>query len=150
MQRTEGQFNFRFKYGSLVQRHGFTQVPNILIRERKMLGLTQSELTLAIYLLSYEYDGIESWPSLAEMERKSGMSSATVHKAKRGLATKGYLKMSGRGVRMTSRYSLAGLRKKLRDIGYVITRSDLARRKISEEEYSKLMDADAVEKHLFR
>jgi DNA-binding transcriptional regulator YhcF (GntR family) len=86
--------NFQAKYGRRILYFGFTQTPNLLIRKWKSLGLTSWEFVLLLYLMSY---GLapeiidQVCPSLIEMSRNTGLSTATIHKAKQGLVNKGFI-----------------------------------------------------------
>lgn len=143
--------DFRFKYGTLVVKLGFVQVPNMLVRNRKSLNLTRSEQELAIILLSYEFNGTTSCPSFVEIAKKNGMSSRTIHEAKSGLESKQYLRINRtqRNKYKTHQYDLSGLRKKIRKLAGIILDNQFIEKKILEEEYRNLKKIDSREEGLF-
>ena len=143
--------DFLFKYGSLVAKLGFVQIPNILVRNRKALNLTGSEQELAMILISYEFSGVVSFPSLKQITNQNGMSSSTIHSAKKGLENKRYLSIdrSKPNKYKTHQYDLLGLRKKLRAVAKNVLDYQFIKEKISEEEYWKLIEKDNQQEALF-
>jgi len=115
MKKDSNKCNFLIQYGLRVRSFGFTQVPNILFREQKALGLTNPELILLVHFISYDLN-LEhfSYPSLKQISRKTGMASKTIHRAKRGLIRKGFIvplkSKNGYGTKI---YSLIPLKEKL-------------------------------------
>jgi|GEM_PF-2216453 DNA-binding MarR family transcriptional regulator len=86
-----------------------------LVRNMKALGLTATEVILLEYLLSHVSKGdARVSPSLKEMHRATGFAPGTIHAAKRGLVSKGFIKiLNERNKKRTNTYDLAPLREKL-------------------------------------
>ena len=147
--------NFRFKYGALISHFGFTQVPNFLVKNRKLLGIGRSEMDLVCALLSYEFDGATSCPSLSGISKRNGIAYATIWSAKKKLEKKGYLRVKiGNekylsGPYRNNQYDLSGLRRKLREIARVKLQEQFFDKKISNADYERLINTDAHEKHIF-
>ncbi len=143
---------FRLKYGILVAEDGFTQIPNILLRNRKRLKLTRTELELILFFMSHEYGSTTSNPSLRKIAKQSGASEATIHHARAGLENKGYLKVdrSMKNPRYgTYSYDLTGLRILLRKLAQLKLKDCLLWGKIKDAEYQKLKARDAMDQILF-
>ena len=88
-----------------------------LIRNMKELEITASEIIFLEYLMSHgftwEADCTVS-PSLKEMHRATGLATATIHAAKRGLVGKGFINiLNERNKKRTNTYDLAPLREKI-------------------------------------
>jgi len=94
-------------------------VSYVLVRQMKEMELTASEVIFLEYLMSHGF----TWeadcsvsPSLKEMHRVTGLATATIHTAKRGLIAKGFIKISDeRNKKRTNTYNLVPLREKLEE-----------------------------------
>jgi hypothetical protein len=90
-------------------------VSTVIVHNMKTLGLTATEVILLEYLLSYSSEG-ESHvaPSLKEMHRATGFAPGTIHAAKRGLISKGFVTiLNERNEMRTNNYDLSLLWEKL-------------------------------------
>lgn len=140
--------NFQAKYGKRTASFGFTQVPNLLLQEKKELGLTNSESIMLSYLMTYgratEIMDIIC-PSLKEMAQKTGLSTATIHKAKNGLVKKGFIKIIKKNnVYQTNSYSLLPARKKLNQLATKKIQRQFWSGKMEREKYDELMGDHAI------
>lgn len=155
MSREESIANqFRLKYGSLVTHFGFTQVPNLLLRHQKKLRIKNSDMILVLNLMSYEYDKPISSPAFRTIMRSTGMSSRTIHEAKKRLERLGYLvrNKSKKTQFNTDEKSLTGLTKMMRILARVLIEHELKEDRCSEDRRETLRDLlhwDEGEEHLF-
>lgn len=129
---------FKMKFGSIVEKQGFTQVPNILIRERKALKISRVELELILNFMSYEFNGTSSYPSLLKLARHNGTTETTIHKAKTSLETKGYIQRIGVSPFGTVVFSLGGIKRRIEAIAEIKLDKQCIDRDISEEEYNDI------------
>ena len=86
-------------WGNEILDGGFLQVPLLLLRNYKAFGLTDSELCLALVVLSYKFSGSDPWPSTGTIARLMGKKPDAVFKASRSLKEK----------KMLSRYEKDGV-----------------------------------------
>ena len=70
---------------------GFLQVPTKLLHLYHEIGLTDSELCLALVVLSYKYNESNPWPSTATIARIMGKKPDAIWKTARSLKDKGLL-----------------------------------------------------------
>ena len=75
-------------WGNEILDGGFLQVPLSLLRNYKAFGLTDSELCLALVVLSYKFSESDPWPSTATIARLMGKKPDAVFKASRSLKEK--------------------------------------------------------------
>jgi len=141
--------NFQLKYGKAVQDFGFVQAPNILFRHKKRLGLTSSELIVLVYLLSYYREAFEpiSLASLKTLSRNTGLSTATVHRAKVGLVKKGFMKSTKPrkpNKYGTNYYDFVCLRVKLDAFAKNLIRMKLIEGKVSDEKAGDLIGDQTI------
>ena len=142
--------DFKFRYGTLVQKEGFAQIPNLLIRHRKALKLSAAEQYLAIYLLSFDHDGLGCSPSLERMGKITGMSSSTIHNAKKGLVAKGYITVfPAKHKKQPNSYRLDGLRKALRALAVRRLKDRFLKGRVSEQEMNEWLRKDTGEDAFF-
>lgn len=135
--------NFNIKYGSLIARYGFTQIPNLLIKHWKVLGLTKSEYLLALNLLVYDHTDSACFPSLKEIAVHTRMSSATVSKAVKGLEEKKLFEIRRRNG-MTSIYNSIGLRRKIRALAKTQLENSYIHNEINEDEFKSILQKDSM------
>ena len=66
-------------FGEPVMGHGFTAVPNILVRAQSRLGLTSTQFNIVVQLLSYWFDPKRPpFPTKAELAQRIGVNPTTV------------------------------------------------------------------------
>lgn len=69
---------FVSKWSEKILEHGFTAVPNLLLRHRADLGLTPTECLVIIAIDSFRWTNQYPWPSLEALSKRSGFSTRTV------------------------------------------------------------------------
>ena len=80
-------------FGTAVMSHGFTGVPNILVRGQKRLGLNAAQFNILVQLLSYWMDPAKPpFPSKRKLLERLEMSETTLQKHIRALEAQGFLK----------------------------------------------------------
>ena len=135
--------NFQVKYGRRTLYFGFVQTPNLLIQNKKALGLTTSELFLLQYLMSYgSAHEIADWvyPSLKEMSKMTGLSTGTIHAAKDGLVNKGFIEiLKKENPYGTNYYNLFPIREKLEHIATRKIEQQFVNKKMNQKKYDELM-----------
>lgn len=81
-------FEFSAKWSQVVAKQGFTQIPNALLRSRKQLGVTTTELYILIVLESFRYDNWRApYPSLQLLSEITGLHRQTIYRATAKLET---------------------------------------------------------------
>lgn len=66
-------------FGTKVYSHGYTGVPNILLRAQNRLGITPTQLTIIVQLLSYYYDPLRPpFPTKRELAKRIGITEQTL------------------------------------------------------------------------
>lgn len=108
-------------FGAKVYSHGYTGVPNILLRAQNRLGITPTQLTIIVQLLSYYYDPDRPpFPTKRELAKRIGITEQTIRintKALEdaGLVTREQWKTTA-GDYGSNRYHLTGLISKLKKL----------------------------------
>lgn len=108
-------------FGSKVYSHGYTGVPNILLRAQNRLGITPTQLTIIVQLLGYYYDPLRPpFPTKRDLAKRIGITEQTIRiniKAleEAGLVTREQWKTSA-GDYGPNRYHLTGLIYKLKKL----------------------------------
>ena len=79
-------------FGKPVLDHGFTALPNILVRGQKRLGLNPVHFNILVQLLSYYIDPKRPpFPTKQQLIDRLGVSKTTLQKHVRELEQRGYL-----------------------------------------------------------
>ena len=109
---------FESLYGKAILNFGFTQVPNLLIRNMKELKLRGVDVIFLEYLLSHEFsweNGFKVYPSMKTMSAVTGIAYGTINEAKKRLVARGFIGivMNERNKYRTNTYDLIPLRQKL-------------------------------------
>lgn len=65
--RPPAQYTFDHKWSSAIAKHGFTSVPNLLLRHYSSIGINAPELRVIIALESYRWDDREPYPSIGSL-----------------------------------------------------------------------------------
>ena len=108
-------------FGSQVYSHGYTGVPNILLRAQKRLGISPTQLNIIVQLLSYYYDPHRPpFPAKRELAKRIGITEQTLRiniKAleEAGLVTREQQKTAA-GDYGSNRYHLNGLIDRLKKL----------------------------------
>lgn len=108
-------------FGPAVMSHGFTGVPNILVRGQKRLGLNTAQFNILIQLLSYWMDPAKPpYPSKRNLLERLEMSETTLQKHIRALEAQGFLEReqqtTAAGDFGSNIYHLDGLVRKLKKL----------------------------------
>jgi DNA-binding Lrp family transcriptional regulator len=107
--------SFDDRYGSRVLLFGFTQIPNILIRKLKELDISPTDLSIILYVESYEDDSFHAVSSIANA---LNLHPNTIRTSIRKMEKMHYLKRIY-NTGSASHYDFSGLRSKIR--AYSIT-----------------------------
>lgn len=105
-------------FGSDVIAHGYTGVPNIMVRAQSRLGLNAAQFTILIQLLSYYMDPWRPpFPTKRQLRDRTGLSDATLKKHMKALENAGFIQreqqVTGAGDFGSNIYHLDGLIAKL-------------------------------------
>src|SRR3989338_5979300 len=137
------------KFGHTIASQGYTQVPNLLLEYQKELKISNSELRLLLHILQHRWDNNpgKTHPALKKLIKFSGMSSATIHRAKDKLIEKGYLKTLKmlRNPYRTHSYDITGLLTALRVEFHRTMQKKLESGAISKKEYEGYLEDTKLE-----
>lgn len=89
--RSREEFRFDARYGRLIRKAGIGTIPFALFYYQAELSLTPQEVWLMGYVLSHRWTAELPYPAVREMARRSGVTTKTLEKYKKGLEDKGYL-----------------------------------------------------------
>ena len=108
-------------FGAKVYSHGYTGVPNILLRAQNRLGITPTQLTIIVQLLSYFYDPLRPpFPTKRELAKRIGITEQTLRINIKALEDAGLVKReqwtTAAGDYGSNRYHLTGLIEKLKKL----------------------------------
>lgn len=127
-------------FGAKVYSHGYTGVPNILLRAQNRLGINSTQLTIIVQLLSYYYDPLRPpFPTKRELAKRIGITEQTLRiniKALEdaGLVTREQWKTAA-GDYGSNRYHFTGLINKLKKL-----EPDFEEERIEKEQSRKLTE----------
>lgn len=92
-------YSFASKWSNEVERQGYTQIPNILIKCQGHLGLSDGELITLIQLQSFWYhEKNRVFPSIKHLADYSGKSYNPIQKRLSSLEKKGFISKTQRFV----------------------------------------------------
>lgn len=89
--RPREDFRFDARYGRLIRKAGIGTVPFAIFYYQAELDLTPQEVWLIAYVLAHRWTSELPFPAVREMSRRSGLTTKTIQKYKKGLEEKGYL-----------------------------------------------------------
>lgn len=73
-------------FGGEVMSHGYTGVPNIMVRAQSRLGVNAAQFNLLVQLLSYYMDPLRPpFPTKRQLRERTGLSDATIKKHMKAL-----------------------------------------------------------------
>ncbi len=109
------------KWGAPVTEQGYTQVPNLLLKGQRRLGLNLSQLAVIIHLMSYWWTvGRNPFPSKQKLHEQIGLSPRQIQRILSDLDELGLVKRivrsSSAKARLANEYDFSGLIAKLEDI----------------------------------
>ena len=99
--------------------HGYTGVPNIMVRAQSRLGVNAAQFNLLVQLLSYYMDPLRPpFPTKRQLRERTGLSDATIKKHMKALEQAGYIRREQQTTQAgdfgSNIYHLDGLVKKLK------------------------------------
>lgn len=108
-------------FGTGVIGHGYTGVPNILVRAQSRLGLNPAQFNILVQLLSYYMDPARPpFPTKRQLRDRTGLSDATLKKHLRALEQAGFIRreqqITTSGDFGSNIYHLDGLIQKLKKL----------------------------------
>lgn len=108
-------------FGSDVMRHGYTAVPNIMVRAQSRLGLNAAQFNILVQLLSYYMDPARPpFPTKRELQERTKLSDATLKKHLKALEQAGFIRREQQVTRCgdfgSNIYHLDGLIEKLKKL----------------------------------
>lgn len=69
------QYSFDKKWSPAIAAHGFTALPNLLLKNYKALGITTPELRIIIAIELHRWDDKQPWPSIGTLASIAGITS---------------------------------------------------------------------------
>lgn len=108
-------------FGSDVMGHGYTAVPNIMVRAQSRLGLNAAQFNILVQLLSYYMDPARPpFPTKRELRERTKLSDATLKKHLKALEQAGFIRREQQVTRYgdfgSNIYHLDGLIEKLKKL----------------------------------
>lgn len=108
-------------FGSKIMDHGFTAIPNILLRAQGRLGLTTTQFNILAQLLSYYFDPSKPpFPSKRELATRIKITPQTLRINIKALEDAGFLvreqRLTSSGDFSSNTYHLDGLVEKLKKL----------------------------------
>jgi len=108
-------------FGSKIMSHGFTAIPNILLRAQSRLGLTTTQFNILTQLLSYYFDPSKPpFPSKRELANRIKITPQTLRINIKALEDAGFLireqRKTSSGDFGSNTYHLTGLVNKLKKL----------------------------------
>ncbi|MHB1132952.1 MAG: helix-turn-helix domain-containing protein [Chloroflexota bacterium] len=89
--RGREEYRFDARYGRLIRKAGIGTIPFALFYYQAEMELSPQEVWLIGYVLSHRWTAELPYPAVRELARRSGVSTKTIEKYKKGLEEKGYL-----------------------------------------------------------
>lgn len=111
------------KWGAEVMAKGFTVVPNLLLSQQHVLGLSNPQCMLLLHLLTYWWEPKRSpFPSKAALAQRMGLSERQVQRHISDLIKLGFLgrhqeTIRGKKGRFIVSFDMSGLVRKLQSLG---------------------------------
>ena len=108
-------------FGTDVMGHGYTGIPNIMMRAQSRLGLNSAQFNILIQLLSYYMDSERPpYPTKRELRNRINVSDTTLKKHIRDLEQAGFVRRQQRFTKAgdfgSNIYHLDGLINKLKKL----------------------------------
>lgn len=83
-------------WGKRILEHGFTSVPNTIVRNATRAGLTGREFQLVMIIMGYKHDETDPYPSQALLASHLGTSERNIRKVVASIEQKGLIYVSKR------------------------------------------------------
>jgi hypothetical protein len=110
--RLNQEYGFDKKWSPAIAAHGFTSIPNLLLRQYESLGITAPELRMIIVIEMHRWDDREPHPSVATLAKLIRTSPRRAREIITSLHTKGLILRTVRDYK-TSTYNYDRLIHKL-------------------------------------
>ena len=110
---TNSNYNFSAKWPPELAADGFTIIPNVLIRNKARLGITDPEFAIIISLTLFRWDQRNPYPAVATLCDYMGKGDSTVRDITRSLEDKGLINRIQRNNQPTE-YDFSPLTEKLK------------------------------------
>jgi hypothetical protein len=112
---------FEEKWGRDVARLGFTQVPSLLLKAQRRLGLKPTHLAVILQILDHWWDPERpAWPGKKLLSDKLGINPRQVQRVIAELESRGYIRRVERhhasGGKTSNQYDFTGLVNELKKI----------------------------------
>lgn len=119
--KAEKQSSTQRIFGAKVMDHGYTALPNILMRGQKRLGISTTQFNIIAQLMSYWFDPARApFPSKRELAQRMGITEQTLRINIKALEERGLVKReqwtTPAGDYGSNRYHLDGLVKALKKL----------------------------------
>ncbi len=106
------------KFGGAVVKHGYTMLPNLLLRAQGRLGLTPSQFNVLVQLIEHWWDADKNpYPAKETIARRMGKSPRMIQRYLTELEEAGFIKrierFTGHKAQTANAYALDGLVGKL-------------------------------------
>lgn len=115
MDRRNSSNPFTDKWPDDIEKRGYSQIPNCLIRCRSELGLNTSELSILLQLMVFDFGKNKIvWPSHKTLAKQAGLSCSAIRGNIVSLESKGFIKREFQ-TGTSNRYDLLPIIDKLRN-----------------------------------
>jgi len=84
--------SFEDRWSPTVVQHGYTQVPNYMLKYQAELGLTKSELVVLLQLMAFDFGSRTAEPAHSTLAKSIGVTASTVRHNIVSLEKKGFIK----------------------------------------------------------
>ena len=109
-------FSLDSRWSSEVLAHGFTAIPNLLLKHRNALGITTTELYVFLTLESYRWDNKNlPFPSLDSISMRTGLHRQTVYRSIKRLEERNLI-LKHRRYSQSTEYDLSPADTQLREV----------------------------------
>lgn len=130
-------YHFSSKWSATVDAHGFTAVPNLLVRYQGDLCITDAEMSVLLAILSFKWTDAMPYPSANTIGEYIGKSVNSVRDKLRSLEDKGLIERLPRPG-TSNEYNLTPLDRKLCTYAHPTEKSIPVYRKQSSHPYRKI------------
>ncbi len=134
---TKNTYAFSDKWSSRLETGGFTNIPNVLIKNQSKLGITDPEMVVIVSLASYKWDQRLPYPSIPTLSKHIGKTPGAIRNNIRTLEKKGYIKRVYRD-NQSNQYDLRPLIKVLESYTQPIKKIVSTRHKSSTPPYQDI------------
>lgn len=130
-------YTFSDKWSSRIESGGFTNIPNILIKNQSKLGITDPEMVVIMCLALYKWDRRLPYPSVSTLSEHTGKTPGAIRNNVRSLEKKGLIKRVYRD-NQSNQYDLRPLVKVLESYTQPIKKITSVRHKFDTRPYQNI------------